>query len=99
LAIAATIALASALVTIAAASTDVSAAVIIVNVVVVVVVVIAAVASDLTAAYTITIALTTIAVFSLWCPAPCASHFWLIVVFTPPLASSCSRHQPDLSSL
>ena len=80
--------------------------VIVVFVVVVDVVVIAAVASDLTAAYAAAIALastvaaatalTAIAVFALQCLAPCASLFWLIIVFTPPLASSCRCHQPDL---
>jgi len=112
-AIAAAIALASA-VTIAAASTDVSTAVIIIVVVVIVVVVVvfivlvAVVASDLTAAYAAAIALasavaaatslTAVAVFALRRPAPCASLFWLIVVFTHPLASSRCRHQPNLSS-
>jgi len=105
-AIAAAIALASA-VTIAAASTDVSAAVIIV-VVVIVVAVIAVVASDITAAYAAAIALASavaattaliaVVVFALWCPAPCASLFWLIVVFTHPLVSSHRHHQPELLS-
>jgi len=83
--------------------------VVVVVVVVIIVVVIAVVASDITAAYAATIALasavaaatalTAVAVFALRCPAPCASLFWLIVVFTYPLASSHRHHQPDLLSL
>ena len=82
--------------------------IVIVVVVVVNVIVIAAVVSDLTAAYAAAIALasavaattalTAVAVFALWCPTPCASLFWLLVVFTSPLASSRRRYQPDLLS-
>jgi hypothetical protein len=82
--------------------------IVIVVVVVVNVIVIAAVVSDLTAAYAAAIALasavaattalTAVAVFAFWCPTPCASLFWLLVVFTSPLASSRRRHQPDLLS-
>jgi hypothetical protein len=72
--------------------------IVIVNVIVIAAAAIAAAAIALASAVAAATALTAIAVFALWCPAPCASLFWLIVVITPPLASSRCRHQPDLLS-